>query len=71
MREGRVVAVDGKYMIGVYTLREIKPGEELTFDYNSVTESQEEYKKAVCLCGHRLCKGSYLSLAGASAFHHV
>jgi SET domain-containing protein len=30
--------VDGKYMIGVYTLRPIAEGEEITFDYNSVTE---------------------------------
>eukprot|EP00850_Spirogloea_muscicola_P023604 SM000371S13656 [mRNA] locus=s371:52674:63220:- [translate_table: standard] len=69
--EAKVTAVDGKYMIGVYTLRQILPGEELTFDYNSVTESQEEYKQAVCLCGHRLCKGSYLSLNSATTFQQV
>ena len=34
----RVTAVDGKYQIGVYTLRPIAEGEEITFDYNSVTE---------------------------------
>lgn len=62
--EAKVVAVDGKYMIGVYSLRGIKCGEELTFDYASVTESVEEYNQAVCLCGDRLCKGSYLSLGG-------
>ena len=33
-----MTAVDGKYMIGVYTLRSIAEGEEITFDYNSVTE---------------------------------
>jgi SET domain-containing protein len=33
-----VTAVDGKYQIGVYTLRPIAEGEEITFDYNSVTE---------------------------------
>eukprot|EP00850_Spirogloea_muscicola_P021334 SM000245S08173 [mRNA] locus=s245:40279:51919:+ [translate_table: standard] len=69
--EAKVTAVDGKYMIGVYTLRQILSGEELTFDYNSVTESQEEYKQAVCLCGHRLCKGSYLSLNSATTFQQV
>lgn len=30
--------MDGKYQIGVYTLRPIAEGEEITFDYNSVTE---------------------------------
>ena len=30
--------MDGKYQIGVYTLRAVEYGEELTFDYNSITE---------------------------------
>ena len=34
----RVTAVDGHYQIGIYSLREIQHGEEITFDYNSVTE---------------------------------
>jgi SET domain-containing protein len=33
-----VTAVDGKYQIGIYILRPIAEGEEITFDYNSVTE---------------------------------
>lgn len=36
--ERRVTAVDGQYQIGIYTVREIQYGEEITFDYNSVTE---------------------------------
>lgn len=35
---GRVTAVDGQYQIGIYSLRPIAYGEEITFDYNSVTE---------------------------------
>lgn len=34
----RVTAVDGQYQIGIYTVRPIAFGEEITFDYNSVTE---------------------------------
>jgi SET domain-containing protein len=30
--------VDGHYQIGIYTVRPIAEGEEITFDYNSVTE---------------------------------
>ena len=30
--------MDGQYQIGVYTVRPIAEGEEITFDYNSVTE---------------------------------
>lgn len=34
----RVTAVDGQYQIGIYSVRPIAYGEEVTFDYNSVTE---------------------------------
>ena len=42
---------NGKYVIGMYCLKNIKYGEELTFDYYSVTESEHEYRSAICLCG--------------------
>ena len=61
--------------------------EELTFDYNSVsvqhtmflilkhtdqvTESDQEYRSAVCLCAQRQCRGTYLSYAGSNAYHHT
>ena len=38
VNECRVTAVDGQYQIGIYTVRPIQYGEEITFDYNSVTE---------------------------------
>jgi len=34
----RVTAVGGQYQIGIYSVRKIQHGEEITFDYNSVTE---------------------------------
>ncbi|CAN0914646.1 Histone-lysine N-methyltransferase ATXR3 [Linum grandiflorum] len=69
--EAKVTAVDGKYQIGIYTVREIQNGEEITFDYNSVTESKEEYEASVCLCGSQVCRGSYLNLTGEGAFQKV
>ncbi|XP_064946574.1 histone-lysine N-methyltransferase ATXR3-like isoform X2 [Musa acuminata AAA Group] len=69
--EAKVTAVDGQYQIGIYSLRPIGYGEEITFDYNSVTESKEEYEASVCLCGSQVCRGSYLNLAGEEAFEKV
>ncbi|OVA11647.1 SET domain [Macleaya cordata] len=69
--EAKVTAVDGQYQIGVYTVRPIGYGEEITFDYNSVTESKEEYEASVCLCGSQVCRGSYLNLTGEGAFQKV
>ncbi|WZZ65557.1 hypothetical protein YC2023_076927 [Brassica napus] len=67
----RVTAVDGHYQIGIYSVRPIEYGEEITFDYNSVTESKEEYEASVCLCGSQVCRGSYLNLTGEGAFQKV
>ncbi|XP_022952501.1 histone-lysine N-methyltransferase ATXR3-like isoform X1 [Cucurbita moschata] len=69
--EAKVTAVDGHYQIGIYSLRKIQYGEEITFDYNSVTESKEEYEASVCLCGSHVCRGSYLNLTGDGAFLKV
>ncbi|KDP27299.1 hypothetical protein JCGZ_20287 [Jatropha curcas] len=69
--EAKVTAVAGHYQIGIYTVRDIQHGEEITFDYNSVTESKEEYEASVCLCGSQVCRGSYLNLTGEGAFQKV
>ncbi|KAL8462238.1 hypothetical protein ACS0TY_033331 [Phlomoides rotata] len=66
-----VTAVDGQYQIGIYSVRPIGYGEEITFDYNSVTESKEQYQASVCLCGNQVCRGSYLNLTGEGAFQKV
>ncbi len=49
----------------------LQEGEELTFDYASVTESEKEVRSAVCLCGSRRCRASYLTYLGASCFNLV
>ncbi|CAL5421187.1 unnamed protein product [Camellia sinensis] len=67
----KVTAVDGQYQIGIYAVCPIEYGEEITFDYNSVTESKEEYEASVCLCGSQVYRGSYLNLTGEGAFQKV
>ncbi|ETO06287.1 hypothetical protein RFI_31108, partial [Reticulomyxa filosa] len=72
------MAVHGKYGIQVYSIRDIKCGEELSFDYNSVTEDEQEWKQAVCLCGMKSCRSYYLAYSGSDSYtdvlhkqHHV
>ena len=66
-----VMSCSGRLTIAVYTLRHIKCGEELTFDYGAVTEDAKEFKAATCLCGMTKCRGSYLGLAPDRAFQQV
>ncbi|KAH9258189.1 hypothetical protein BASA81_003773 [Batrachochytrium salamandrivorans] len=58
--------VDGRYCIGMRALRPIQIGEELTIDYNCVTDSNDEYLAAVCLCGAHDCRGSFLFTTNAT-----
>ena len=69
--EVRVTAVNGKLTLAMTTLREMTIGDELTFDYNAVTESLNEYQSAVCLCGHGRCRGSFLHFATADCYQQV
>jgi len=54
--QAQVMACDGRLMIALYTMRHVAYGEELTFDYASVTESEREFRAAICLCGTHLCR---------------
>ena len=59
-----VLMVSGdKYTIGMFATKNISFGEELTFDYNSVTEKEKEFKDAICLCSEFSCRGHYLILS--------
>ena len=69
--EVRVVSLNGKLSLSMTTLRDLEQGEELTFDYNAVTESFNEYRFAVCLCGQRKCRGSFLHFATADCYQQV
>lgn len=61
----------GRLRIALYTLREVAPGEELTFDYACVSESEREFREAICLCGSVGCRGSYLYYTGSRSFSAV
>lgn len=63
-----VLSHNGKLAIAMYTMKDIRKGEELTFDYSSVTEDEKEYRSATCLCGTHLCRGSYLFYSESNAF---
>ena len=69
--EVRVVSLNGKLSLSMSTLRDLEQGEELTFDYNAVTESLNEFRFAVCLCGQRKCRGSFLHFATADCYQQV
>lgn len=69
--EVRVAAVNGKLTLAMTTLRELTIGDELTFDYNAVTESLHEFREAVCLCGQKRCRGSFLHFATADCYQQV
>jgi len=69
--EVRVAACNGELCLAMSTLRELEMGEELTFDYNAVTESLNEYSSAVCLCGCGRCRGSFLHFATADCYQQV
>ena len=69
--EVRVAALNGQLCLAMTTLRNIEQGEELTFDYNAVTESLEEYQAAVCLCGCSKCRGSFLHFSTADCYQQV
>jgi [histone H3]-lysine4 N-trimethyltransferase ATXR3 len=47
----------------MFASKSIHFGEELCFNYCSVTESEKEFEAASCLCGTMHCSGKYLQLA--------
>jgi hypothetical protein len=69
--EVKVVALHGMLSLAITTLRHVEVGEELTFDYNAVTESLDEYQAAICLCGSKRCRGSFLHFATADCYQEI
>eukprot|EP00210_Caulerpa_lentillifera_P005634 g5387.t1 len=65
------LSAEGRITNAIFTLRHVAPGEELTWDYSCVTESEKEYRAAICLCGTVSCRGSFLHFAHSSVFHDI
>ncbi len=59
----KVKQTSSDYSIGMFSTKDIRYGEELCFNYCSVTESEKEFESAACLCGTVECSGRYLQLA--------
>uniref|UniRef100_A0A7S2S621 SET domain-containing protein n=1 Tax=Mucochytrium quahogii TaxID=96639 RepID=A0A7S2S621_9STRA len=66
-----LAVIDGKYSICVRALCDIEKGEELSIDYNCVTDSIDEFRAAICLCGTDGCRGSFLYITGAQQYMQV
>lgn len=43
----------------------------LTFDYCSMTETEAEFKLAICLCGTHRCRGRYLELSNSKDLNTI
>ena len=66
-----VLAVGGELTIAQYTTRDIEYGEELCWNYSCVTESEKEYRAAICLCSSTRCKARFSTTLGSRAFTAV
>ncbi|HWP56511.1 MAG TPA: SET domain-containing protein-lysine N-methyltransferase [Candidatus Acidoferrales bacterium] len=56
-------AVDDRGRIFIETIRVVKPGEELTYDYNLQLDERHTRaakRKYACACGARRCRGTLL-----------
>jgi hypothetical protein len=66
-----LMASGGSYTIGMFATKDIEYGEELTFDYNSVTEKEKEFQRAICLCSSYFCRGRYLLFSNSMVFTEI
>merc|ERR1711933_697826 len=51
---------DNKISLGLFTINDIKKGDELTIDYKWFSYDGDLCKEAICLCGLSDCKGTYI-----------
>jgi len=58
-----LMAIAGRLSLGVWTTRDVEYGEELTVDYDIVSDSEKERSMSSCLCGSADCRGSLASMS--------
>ena len=63
--------MQGKYSIGMFAIKDVAYGEELSFNYCSVTESEKEFESSCCLCGTVECTGRFLQLASDKKYLQI
>jgi hypothetical protein len=61
--QSSIVSRNGKLSIALTTKRHVHYGEEITHDYHCITNSELEWRAAVCLCSMCECRGSFLHYA--------
>jgi hypothetical protein len=64
----RVRVRDGKYAVEMWTVRAVAESEEICWDYQCRTDSEEEMRRALCCCGARQCRVSYLHYQNDPAY---
>jgi hypothetical protein len=60
----RVRVRDGSYAVEMASIERVEVGDEICWDYRCRTDSEKEMRAALCLCGSRECRVSYLHFAG-------
>ena len=60
----RVRVRDGAYAVEMASVERVRVGDEICWDYRCRTDSEREMRAALCLCGSRQCRVSYLHFAG-------
>ncbi len=60
----RVRVRDGAYAVEMASVERVRVGDEICWDYRCRTDSEREMRAALCLCGSRRCRVSYLHFAG-------
>ena len=64
----RVRVRDGKYAVEMWTVRAVAESEEICWDYQCRTDSEEEMRRALCCCGAKECRVSYLHYQNDPAY---
>jgi hypothetical protein len=64
----RVRVRNGAYAVEMVTTANVEVGDEICWDYACRTDSEQEMRRALCLCGTRKCRNSYLHYTGETTY---